>query len=220
MSLQPTAPGARPDGDRSLLIVDDDKPFLTRLARAMESARLQGRGGGIGRRRPAAPSRPAPPAFAVIDMRLADGNGLDVISELKAQAARRARHHPDRLRQHRHRRDGGEARRLRLSRQARRRRRDLRRPDGDRGTTRPSCPKTRCRPTACAGSTSSASTSSAAATSRRRRAASTCTAARCSASWPSARRAEAGGPRPHRGPGVPENRPSRRKASAAAMAAG
>jgi two-component system response regulator RegA len=37
----PEADGAtfagEPDGDRSLLIVDDDKPFLTRLSRAMEA---------------------------------------------------------------------------------------------------------------------------------------------------------------------------------------
>ncbi len=70
--------------DRSLLIVDDDKPFLTRLARAME-----GRGFVVGTAESVAAGLAAivakPPAFAVIDMRLADGNGLDVISELKAR---------------------------------------------------------------------------------------------------------------------------------------
>jgi len=68
--------------DRSLLIVDDDKPFLTRLGRAMEARgyavltadTVEEGLAAIGSR---------PPAFAVIDMRLADGNGLDVISELK-----------------------------------------------------------------------------------------------------------------------------------------
>src|SRR5258708_5829617 len=54
---------------------------------------------------------------------------------------------------------------------------------------RPSRRSTRCRPTACAGSTFSASTNCAGATCRRRRAGSTCTAAPCSASWPSAHRA-------------------------------
>jgi two-component system response regulator RegA len=68
--------------DMSLLIVDDDKPFLNRLARAME-----GRGylvriaesvqAGI------AAVEEAAPAFAVIDLRLGDGNGLDVIARLK-----------------------------------------------------------------------------------------------------------------------------------------
>jgi two-component system, response regulator RegA len=68
--------------DRSLLLLDDDKPFLQRLGRAMET-----RGYNV----VSADSvqaglvaiRTHPPAFAVIDMRLQDGNGLDVISELK-----------------------------------------------------------------------------------------------------------------------------------------
>ena len=46
----------------------------------------------------------AAPAFAVLDMRLDDGNGLEVVAALRARAARRPRHHADRLRQHRHRR--------------------------------------------------------------------------------------------------------------------
>ena len=68
--------------DKSLLIVDDDKPFSTRLARAME-----GRGYAV---RVAenvsegiAEVEAKAPAFAVIDMRLGDGNGLDVIERLK-----------------------------------------------------------------------------------------------------------------------------------------
>ncbi len=70
--------------DRSLLIVDDDKPFLTRLSRAMESRGFTVQSAdsvadGL------AQIATKPPAFAVIDMRLADGNGLDVISELKAR---------------------------------------------------------------------------------------------------------------------------------------
>ena len=64
------------------------------------------------------PVRRRPPAFAVVDMRLEDGNGLDVIAALQGRAARCARRRADRLRQYRHRRDGGEARRRRLSRQA------------------------------------------------------------------------------------------------------
>ena len=71
-----------PDEDKSLLLVDDDKPFLTRLARAMES-----RGYTVETADSVASGMAAiaarPPAFAVIDMRLADGYGLDVISELK-----------------------------------------------------------------------------------------------------------------------------------------
>ena len=68
--------------EKSLLIVDDDKPFLTRLSRAMEArgfavSTAESVADGI-----AAISRSAP-AFAVIDLRLNDGSGLDVISLLK-----------------------------------------------------------------------------------------------------------------------------------------
>jgi len=70
--------------DRSLLIVDDDKPFLTRLTRSMEM-----HGFVVTAAQSVAEGLTAiasnPPAFAVIDMRLADGNGLDVICELKAR---------------------------------------------------------------------------------------------------------------------------------------
>jgi two-component system, response regulator RegA len=70
--------------ERTLLIVDDDKPFLTRLARAMEArgfsvATADSVADGLAQLAVQAP------AFAIIDMRLNDGNGLDVISELKAR---------------------------------------------------------------------------------------------------------------------------------------
>jgi two-component system response regulator RegA len=70
--------------DRSLLIVDDDKPFLTRLMRSMEThgfivTAVQSVAEGL------AAIAQNPPAFAIVDMRLGDGNGLDVISELKAR---------------------------------------------------------------------------------------------------------------------------------------
>jgi two-component system response regulator RegA len=68
--------------DMSLLLVDDDKPFLTRLARAME-----GRGYSVRTADSVAAGLAAldeaAPAFAVIDLRLGDGNGLDVIAKLK-----------------------------------------------------------------------------------------------------------------------------------------
>ena len=71
-----------PAADMSLLLVDDDKPFLTRLARAME-----GRGYTVRMADTVAAGlaavEEAPPAFAVIDLRLGDGNGLDVIARLK-----------------------------------------------------------------------------------------------------------------------------------------
>ena len=70
--------------DRTLLIVDDDKPFLSRLARAMESKGFQVSTADSVADGHAAIVK-APPAFAIIDLRLADGNGLDVISELKSR---------------------------------------------------------------------------------------------------------------------------------------
>jgi two-component system response regulator RegA len=73
-----------PDDERSLLLVDDDKPFLTRLSRAMEARGFVVRIAGSVAEGLAEISSSAP-AFAVIDMRLSDGNGLDVISELKAK---------------------------------------------------------------------------------------------------------------------------------------
>ena len=68
--------------DMSLLLVDDDKPFLQRLARAMEA-----RGYAVDIADNVAEglkkAEAAPPAFAVVDMRLEDGNGLDVIELLR-----------------------------------------------------------------------------------------------------------------------------------------
>jgi two-component system, response regulator RegA len=70
--------------DHTLLIVEDDKAFLTRLARAMEA-----RGFIVTVAETVAEGlmqvETAPPAFAVVDMRLGDGNGLDVVSALKAR---------------------------------------------------------------------------------------------------------------------------------------
>ena len=67
--------------EKTLLLVDDDKPFLTRLARAMETrgfevltAESVAEGVALVKR--------AAPSFAVVDLRLGDGNGLDVIEAL------------------------------------------------------------------------------------------------------------------------------------------
>ncbi len=76
--------------DRSLVIIDDDRSFLQRLARAMELRGFEVRFGhsvaeGVDLIREKAP------AFAVVDMRLEDGSGLDVIAELaKARPDSRA----------------------------------------------------------------------------------------------------------------------------------
>jgi two-component system response regulator RegA len=69
-------------GDRSLLIVEDDKSFLQRLARAME-----GRGFSVTTAESVAAGldqvEKSAPAYAVVDMRLGDGSGIEVISALK-----------------------------------------------------------------------------------------------------------------------------------------
>jgi two-component system, response regulator RegA len=72
-----------PSGDRSLLIVDDDKPFAARLARAMEARGFVVEAAGSVAEGLAAITAGAP-AFAVIDLRLVDGSGLDVIRALKS----------------------------------------------------------------------------------------------------------------------------------------
>jgi two-component system response regulator RegA len=68
--------------DQTLLIVDDDRPFLQRLGRAMES-----RGFTVEMAETVseglASIRKQPPDYAVVDMRLEDGNGLDLIAVLK-----------------------------------------------------------------------------------------------------------------------------------------
>ena len=68
--------------DRSLLLVDDDKPFLTRLARAMEARGFDVRAADSVESGVAA-ARAQPPAFAVVDLRLGDGNGLAIIEAIR-----------------------------------------------------------------------------------------------------------------------------------------
>ena len=67
--------------DRSLVLVDDDRAFALRLGKAME-----GRGFEVRTAHSVAEGlaliHSKPPAFAVVDMRLEDGNGLDVVAEL------------------------------------------------------------------------------------------------------------------------------------------
>ncbi|MCE5974079.1 ActR/PrrA/RegA family redox response regulator transcription factor [Sinirhodobacter sp. WL0062] len=68
--------------DRTLLLVDDDVPFLTRLARAMEKRGFQTETAEtVTAGKAIALSRP--PAYAVVDLRLEDGNGLDVVEALR-----------------------------------------------------------------------------------------------------------------------------------------
>ncbi|WP_039018398.1 ActR/PrrA/RegA family redox response regulator transcription factor [Halocynthiibacter namhaensis] len=68
--------------DRSLLLVDDDEPFLRRLSRAMEKRGFEPEiAGSVAAGRAIATARP--PAYAVVDLRLEDGNGLDVVELLR-----------------------------------------------------------------------------------------------------------------------------------------
>ena len=68
--------------DKSLLLVDDDEPFLRRLAKAMEKRGFDiETAGSVAGGRAIATARP--PAYAVIDLRLEDGNGLDVVEVLR-----------------------------------------------------------------------------------------------------------------------------------------
>ncbi|KJV09410.1 chemotaxis protein CheY [Elstera litoralis] len=75
--LPPLSPDAR-----ALLLVDDDLPLLTRLARAMEKRGFEVRTASTvaeGIRL----AQEAPPDYAVVDLRLTDGNGLDVVAALR-----------------------------------------------------------------------------------------------------------------------------------------
>ena len=80
------APQAQSAEGQTLLIVDDDKAFVQRLARAMEK-----RGFVTETAESVAEARAkvegCDPAFAVVDMRLEDGNGLDVIELLHSRRA-------------------------------------------------------------------------------------------------------------------------------------
>src|SRR5581483_3973849 len=82
LAMTDTPPAVVVQGERTLLIVEDDKSFLQRLARAMEArgfevATAESVSEGVQQVERSAP------AYAVVDMRLGDGNGLDVIAALK-----------------------------------------------------------------------------------------------------------------------------------------
>lgn len=68
--------------DRSLLLVDDDEPFVKRLAKAMEKRGfLPETAESVATGKSMALARP--PAYAIVDLRLEDGNGLDVVEALR-----------------------------------------------------------------------------------------------------------------------------------------
>jgi two-component system response regulator RegA len=72
--------------DKSLLVLDDDAPLRLRLSRALEQR-------GFDVRQAASVSeaialvRQSAPAYAVLDLRLEDGNGLQVVGVLRERRA-------------------------------------------------------------------------------------------------------------------------------------
>ena len=69
-------------GDKSLLIVDDDNPFRERLSRAMEKKGFQvSQAGSV--KNGIESVKIKKPSFAVVDLRLNDGNGLEVVKEIQ-----------------------------------------------------------------------------------------------------------------------------------------
>ena len=69
--------------NKSLLIVDDDNPFRERLARAMEKKgfevfQAESVQKGV------ESVKTKKPGFAVVDLRLGDGNGLEVVKEIQS----------------------------------------------------------------------------------------------------------------------------------------
>lgn len=77
-----TTTAAEPGANRSLLIVEDDEPFRRRLAEAMERrgfavTAADSVASGM------AAAKAAPPVFAVVDLRLVDGSGLELVTALQ-----------------------------------------------------------------------------------------------------------------------------------------
>lgn len=79
MSQTPQTPNL-PE-DVSCLIVDDDQPFRTRLGRAMEKRGFEP-ALAEGVKEALALISIAPPAFAVVDLRLDDGDGIEIVNKL------------------------------------------------------------------------------------------------------------------------------------------
>ena len=81
--------------DKSLLIVDNSSSFRDRLARAMKKkgfkvTQAEGVKSGIQK------ARENKPAFAMIDLRLGDGNGLEVVKKIQ-QSKKKQNHYAHRL---------------------------------------------------------------------------------------------------------------------------
>src|SRR5262252_9913557 len=78
----PTELQGLPESERTLLIVDDDAPLCQRLVRAMERRGfIVTTADSVSNGVAAVPDQPR--AFAVVDMRLGDGRGFDVVAALR-----------------------------------------------------------------------------------------------------------------------------------------
>jgi two-component system, response regulator RegA len=84
MSMQDLSSAVAGLSDKSLLVLDDDGPLRTRLGRALEARGFEPvrLAASIGEAMDII--RAGPPAFAVLDMRLGDGNGLQVVEAIQA----------------------------------------------------------------------------------------------------------------------------------------
>ncbi|MEZ5971944.1 MAG: ActR/PrrA/RegA family redox response regulator transcription factor [Hyphomonadaceae bacterium] len=69
------------EGEKTLLVLDDDAAFRTRLARALESRGFEVTAvASVAEANEIASN--SPPAYAVLDLRLEDGSGLSVVEAL------------------------------------------------------------------------------------------------------------------------------------------
>jgi len=70
--------------EKSVLVLDDDVPLRTRMGRALEARGFEVTlVGSVAEALQAV--RAHPPAFAVLDLRLEDGNGLQVVETIQAE---------------------------------------------------------------------------------------------------------------------------------------
>ena len=72
--------------DKSLLLLDDDQALRTRLGRALEARGFEVMTAGSVAEA-TEQLRTGAPAFAVLDMRLEDGNGLKVVEAVRERRA-------------------------------------------------------------------------------------------------------------------------------------
>src|SRR3982751_1222426 len=79
--ISPVLAGATNAKDRTLLIADDDAAFRNRIARALELRGFVVT--AVGSVAEALAQTARPPAFAVLDLRLGDGNGLELVGPLR-----------------------------------------------------------------------------------------------------------------------------------------